>query len=151
LNWAFKSVQLPAPGLFFSGSLFAVILAVSIRFLAVADSGVHAGFSKLPPNLDHAARNLGRSPRQAMTQVLLPLVRPAILSSLVLVFVDTIKELSATILLRPIGFNTLATLVYENASRAAVEDGAIAALAIVLTSLIPVVLLSRALSADRPE
>lgn len=149
LNSALKALALPAPGLLFSGSVLAVILAASIRFLAVADSGLHSGLHKLPPNLDHAARNLGRSPRQAMLQVMLPLLRPAILTSLVLVFVDTVKELSATILLRPIGFNTLATLVYENASRAAVEDGAVAALAIVLTSLVPVILLSQALASDR--
>jgi iron(III) transport system permease protein len=67
----------------------------------------------------------------------------------VLVFVDTVKELSATILLRPFGFNTLATLVYENASRAVVEDGAVAALLIIGTATVPVILLSRALARDR--
>ncbi len=148
LSTAMKALSLPAPGLIFSGTLLAVILAASIRFLAVADSGLHSGLQKLPANLDHAARNLGRSSRQAMFQITLPLLRPAILTSVVLVFVDTVKELPATILLRPIGFNTLATLVYENASRAAVEDGAVAALAIVLTSLVPVALLSHALSTD---
>jgi len=66
----------------------------------------------------------------------------------VLVFVDTVKELSATILLRPFGFNTLATLVYENASRAVVEDGSVAALLIIVTALVPVMLLSRALMRD---
>jgi iron(III) transport system permease protein len=149
LNSGLSLLGLPAPGLFFSGSVFAVVLAACIRFLAVADSGVHSGLSKLPPNIDHAARNLGRSPLQTMMQVMLPLLQPAVLTSLVLVFVDTVKELSATIILRPIGFNTLATLTYENASRAAVEDGAVAALAIVSVSLIPVLILSRALAADR--
>jgi iron(III) transport system permease protein len=149
VNGAFSALSLPGPGLLFSGSLFAVVLAACIRFLAVADSGVHSGLSKLPPNIDHAARNLGRSPRQAMMQVMLPLLQPAVLTSLVLVFVDTVKELSATILLRPIGFNTLATLTYENASRSAVEDGSVAALAIVFVSLVPVLILSRALASDR--
>ncbi len=148
LNTAMKALSLPAPGLILSGTVLAVILAASIRFLAVADSGLHSGLQKLPANLDHAARNLGRSSRQALFQITLPLLRPAILTSVVLVFVDTVKELPATILLRPIGFNTLATLVYENASRAAVEDGAVAALAIVLTSIVPVALLSHALSTD---
>ncbi len=148
INSALKALSLPAPGLIFSGTVLAVILAATIRFMAVADSGLHSGLHKLPPNLDHAARNLGRSARQATLQVMLPMLRPAILTSLVLVFVDTVKELSATILLRPIGFNTLATLVYENASRSAVEDGAVAALAIVLTSLVPVIILSRALATD---
>jgi iron(III) transport system permease protein len=148
INSAVKALSLPAPGLIFSGTVLAVILTACIRFMAVADSGLHSGLHKLPPNLDHAARNLGRTARQATTQVMLPLLRPAILTSLALVFVDTVKELSATILLRPIGFNTLATLVYENASRSAVEDGAVAALAIVLTSLVPVIILSHALSND---
>jgi iron(III) transport system permease protein len=67
----------------------------------------------------------------------------------VLVFVDTIKELSATILLRPFGFNTLATFVYENASRGEPEDGAVAAIVIILTALVPVILLSGALMRDR--
>ncbi len=81
--------------------------------------------------------------------MLLPLLRPAILTALVLVFVDTIKELSATILLRPFGFNTLATFVYENASRGVPEEGAVAAILIILTALAPVVLLSGALMRDR--
>jgi iron(III) transport system permease protein len=148
-NFVLSQSGLPTAGLVFSGSLFAVVFAACIRFLAVADSGIHSGLSKLPPNIDHAARNLGRSPRQAMMQVMLPLLSPAVMTSLVLVFVDTVKELSATILLRPIGFNTLATLTYENASRAAVEDGAVAALAIVFVSLVPVLILSRSLASDR--
>ncbi len=137
-------------GLILSGSAFAVILASSIRFLAVGESSLSSALSKLPENLDAAARNLGRSPFNASRDVMLPLLRPAIITSLILVFVDTVKELSSAILLRPIGFNTLATLVYENASRAAVEDGAMAALAIVAIALVPVFVLSRALAGDRP-
>ena len=81
--------------------------------------------------------------------MLLPLLRPAVLTALVLVFVDAAKELSATILLRPFGFNTLATLAYENASRGLPQDGAWAALLIIATALVPVILLSRALAGDR--
>jgi iron(III) transport system permease protein len=136
-------------GLVFSGSAFAIIFASSIRFLGVGEASLSAALLKLPANLDAAARNLGRSPLLASRDVMLPLLRPAIMTSLVLVFVDTVKELSSAILLRPIGFNTLATLVYENASRAAVEDGAMAALAIVMISLLPVFILSRALAGDR--
>jgi iron(III) transport system permease protein len=104
---------------------------------------------KLPPNLDEAARSLGRTPMQSAFTVLLPLLKPAMLTALVLVFVDTIKELSATILLRPFGFETLATFVYEAASRGMPQDGALAALLIILTALAPVVLLSGALARDR--
>lgn len=136
-------------GLLLTGSAGAVILACSIRFLALAEGSVRSGLEKLPPNLDEAARSLGRGPAASAVSVLLPLLGPAIFAAAVLVFVDTIKELSATILLRPFGFNTLATYVYENASRGVVEDGAMAALVIIATSLVPVVLLSRALMRDR--
>ena len=81
--------------------------------------------------------------------MLLPLLKPAIFTAAVLVFVDTIKELSATILLRPFGFSTLATHVYENASRGVPQDGAAAAIMIILTALVPVLLLSGALAKDR--
>ncbi|MDW6025137.1 iron ABC transporter permease [Mesorhizobium sp. BAC0120] len=136
-------------GLLISGTAAAVVLACTIRFLALAEGAVRSGIEKLPPNLDEAARSLGRSPLGSAASVLLPLLSPAILTALVLVFVDTIKELSATILLRPFGFNTLATFVYENASRGVPEDGAIAALAIIVTALVPVVLLSGALMRDK--
>ncbi|MEO9339458.1 iron ABC transporter permease [Mesorhizobium sp. SB112] len=136
-------------GLLLTGSASAVVIACTIRFLALAESAVRSGIEKLPPNLDEAARSLGRTPMASARSVLLPLLRPAILTASVLVFVDTIKELSATILLRPFGFNTLATFVYENASRGVPEDGAVAALLIILTALVPVVLLSGALMRDR--
>ncbi len=136
-------------GLLLTGSAAAVVLVCSIRFLALAEGSIRSGLEKLPPNIDEAARSLGRTPGQSARAVILPLLGPAILTAAVLVFVDTIKELSATILLRPFGFNTLATHVYESASRGRPEDGAVAALLIIVTSLIPVVLLSRALARDR--
>ena len=136
-------------GLLLTGSGTAVVLACTIRFLALAEGSIQSGLSKLPSNLDEAARSLGRTPNASAVTVLLPLLRPAILAAGVLVFVDTVKELSATILLRPFGFNTLATLVYENASRAVMQDGALAALLIIATATVPVVLLSRALMRDR--
>ena len=136
-------------GLLLTGSAAAVILACTIRFLALAEGAVRSGMEKLPPNLDEAARSLGKTPAKSAATVLLPLLKPAIFTASVLVFVDTIKELSATILLRPFGFNTLATHVYENASRGVPEEGAAAAIVIILTALIPVMLLSDALSRDR--
>jgi iron(III) transport system permease protein len=132
-------------GLLLTGSIAGIVLACSIRFLTVGEGTIQAGFEKLPANLDGAARNLGQSSVGAARSVLLPLLRPSILTAAVLIFVDTLKELPATILLRPLGFNTLATFVYENASRAAVEDAAVAALLIVLAGLAPVIFLSRAL------
>ncbi|HEV7253744.1 MAG TPA: iron ABC transporter permease [Mesorhizobium sp.] len=136
-------------GLLVTGSAAAVVLACTIRFLALGEGALRSGFEKLPGHLDEAARCLGRSQAASLRAVVLPLLKPAILTALVLVFVDTAKELSATILLRPFGFDTLATLTYENASRGAPEDGALAALLIVLVALGPVILLSGALAQDR--
>jgi iron(III) transport system permease protein len=136
-------------GLLLTGSVTAVVMACTIRFLALAEGALRSGLEKLPPHIDEAARSLGRTPAQSARSVLLPLLRPAILAAGVLVFVDTVKELSATILLRPFGFNTLATSVYEDASRAAIEETGPAALLIILTALVPVMLLSRALAHDR--
>lgn len=136
-------------GLLITGSATAVVLACSIRFLALAEGAIRSGLEKLPPSMDEAARSLGRTSFRSAVSVVLPLLSPAILTAGVLVFVDTIKELSATILLRPFGFNTLATYVYESASRGMAQDGAVAALLIILTALVPVVLLSGALMRDR--
>jgi iron(III) transport system permease protein len=136
-------------GLLLTGSAAGVILACAIRFLALAEGAVRSGLEKLPGHLDEAARSLGRSPGRSAAAVLLPLLKPAILTAAVLVFVDTAKELSATILLRPFGFSTLATHVYEAASRAEPQEGAAAAIVIILTALVPVLLLSRALAKDR--
>jgi iron(III) transport system permease protein len=136
-------------GLLFTGSATAVVLVCSIRFLALAEGALRGGIEKLPPHLDEAARSLGRSPTRSAVGVMLPLLKPAVFTAAVLVFVDTVKELSATILLRPFGFNTLATSVFEDASRGVPEDGAMAALAIIATSVIPVILLSGALMRDR--
>ena len=110
-------------GLLLTGSAAGVILACSIRFLALAEGAIRSGMEKLPGNLDEAARSLGRTPAESGRIVLLPLLRPAIFTASVLVFVDTIKELSATILLRPFGFSTLATYVYENARAACRRKG----------------------------
>ena len=136
-------------GLLLTGTAASIVIACTIRFLALAESAIRSGLEKLPPNLDQAARSLGKTANQSAFTVLLPLLKPAILTAAILVFVDTVKELSATILLRPFGFHTLATHVYENASRGAVEDGAVAALLIIATAIVPVILLSGPLMRDR--
>jgi len=149
IDGLFRSYFGFSTGLLMTGSAAAVVLACTIRFLALAEGAVRSGLEKLPTSLDEAARSLGRRPLASAALILAPLLKPAILTALVLVFVDTVKELSATILLRPFGFNTLATLVYENASRAVVEDGSVAALLIIATATVPVILLSRALARDQ--
>ena len=137
------------PGLILSGTMFAIVYALTARFLTMAEGTVDAGFHKLPLSLDHAARTLGRTGPQTVKSILIPVMRPAVLTAALLVFIETIKELSATILLRPFNFNTLATLVYEDASRSQVPDAAVPALIIVLAGLIPVVMVSRSLDRGR--
>ncbi|MBP1842198.1 iron(III) transport system permease protein [Rhizobium petrolearium] len=132
-------------GLLLSGTGFAIVYACTVRFMTMAEGNLDAGFQKLSPHLDMAARALGRNRRQTLWSVLLPNMRPALLTAALFVFIETMKELSATILLRPFNFNTLATLVYEDASRARIEDSSVASIIIVLAGLIPVVLVSRSL------
>ncbi|RVQ07818.1 ABC transporter permease, partial [Sinorhizobium meliloti] len=132
-------------GLLMSGTGFAIIYACTVRFLTMAEGTLEAGFQKLSPHLDMAARALGRTSGQTLRAVLLPMMRPAVLTAALLVFIETMKELSATIMLRPFNFNTLATLVYEDASRAKVEDASVAAMIIVLAGMVPVILVSRSL------
>ncbi|RKE86139.1 iron(III) transport system permease protein [Rhizobium sp. AG855] len=136
-------------GLLLSGTGFAIVYAYTVRFLTMAEGTIDAGFQKLSPHLDMAARTLGRSGPQTLRQVLLPNLRPAVLTAGLLVFIETLKELSATILLRPFNFNTLATLVYEDASRGMAQDAAVAAIIIILAGLVPVLLVSRSLDDKR--
>jgi iron(III) transport system permease protein len=114
-----------------------------IRFLAISAGGVEAGFSKSPLSFDGAARSLGETKAGTVRRIHLPLLSPALGAAAILVFVDCMKELPATLLLRPIGIETLATHIYAEASRGTYEDGAVAALLIVLVGLGPVLLLAR--------
>ncbi len=131
-------------GLLLTGSGAALVLAYVIRFMAMAEGNLENGLAKVSPNLDMAARSLGRSRSQTLTGILLPLMKPAIAGAALLVFVDVVKELSATILLRPFGMNTLATHVYDFASQARVEDAALGCLLIILAGVLPTILLVRA-------
>ncbi|HLT99575.1 MAG TPA: iron ABC transporter permease [Burkholderiaceae bacterium] len=131
------------PSLWLMGSMGALVCAYVIRFLAISIGGVESGLARIPPSLEQAARLLGESPAGTLRRVHLPLLRPAIGAAGLLVFVDAMKELPATLLLRPAGFETLATWLYAEAARGTYEEGAVAALAIVLAGLVPVVLLAR--------
>jgi iron(III) transport system permease protein len=137
-------------GLLLSGSLFAVTLAYVVRFLAVALSQVEAGLERVSPNLDAAARTLGESALSALWRVHLPLLLAPLGAAALLVFVDCMKELPATLLLRPFNFETLATHVYGLASIEQLEQAALGSLTIVLAGLLPVLLLQRAIAAGRP-
>ncbi len=130
-------------GLLISGSGAALVLAYVIRFLTISAGGIEAGFAKISLNLDAASRNLGETTFGTVRRVHLPLLGPALGAAAILVFVDCMKELPATLLLRPFGFETLSTHIYAEASRGTYEDGAVAALLIVLAGLGPVLLLAR--------
>lgn len=132
-----------APQLFLLGSGAALIYAYCARFLAIGSGGIEAGLSRVPRSLDHAARSLGRTPGQVFRQVHMPISRPALAAAGLLVFVDCVKELPATLLLRPLNFETLSTHLYGEAARGTYEDAAIAALIIVLIGILPVVVLAR--------
>ncbi len=130
-------------GLILMGSAAALVLAYTVRFLAISTGSVEAGLARIPPSLEQAARSLGETAGGTLRRVHLPLLRPALATSALLVFVDAMKELPATLLLRPLNFDTLATWLYAEAARGTYEEGAVAALAIVLAGLVPVILLAR--------
>lgn len=130
-------------GLLMIGSGGALIYAYTARFLAIASGGIEAGLSRIPLSYDHAARTLGQSATGALWRVHLPLSRPALIAAGLLVFVDCMKELPATLLLRPLNFESLATLLYGEAARGTYEEAALAALVIVVIGILPVVLLAR--------
>ncbi len=135
-------------GLLLSGTAFAIIYAHGVRFMTLAEGTVDAGFQKLSPHLDMASRTLGRTRLQTLVGVLLPNIRPAAITASLLVFIESLKELPATIMLRPFNFNTLSTMVYESASRSRVQDAALPALVIIAAGLVPVILVSHSLDGD---
>ncbi len=139
IDWALGGTA----GLILSGSGAALVYAYATRFVAISAGGVEAGLSKLSPSLDCAARALGETAGGALRRVHLPLLRPALGAAALLVFVDCMKELPMTLLLRPLNYETLATHLYGEAARGTYEDGAVAALCIVLVGLAPVILLGR--------
>ncbi|MCB8819808.1 ABC transporter permease [Microvirga rosea] len=134
-------------GLILMGSAGGIVVAYLIRFLPIATGSLSAGLDRVSPGLEDAGRILGARPRELVLRIQIPLLRPALASAALLVFVDCIKELSATLLLRPLNTETLATLVYGHASRGAFEDGSLAALVIVLVGLLPVIQLVRSAEA----
>ncbi len=132
-------------GLLLSGSIAALVFAYLVRFLGVALSAVESGLTRIKPSLFAAARVLGRKPGAAVREVELPLAKGALLTAAVLVFVDTMKELPATLIVRPFDFDTLAVRVHNLASDERLAEASTAALLIVAVGLLPVVGLVRAM------
>jgi iron(III) transport system permease protein len=136
-------------GLLLSGTLVALIFAYTVRFLSVSIQAVEAGLGKIKTSMDDAGRSLGLSPLQVLRKIHLPLMQGTVLTALLLVFVDVLKELPATLILRPFNFNTLAVRAYEMAADERLADAGAPALMIVAAGIIPVILLSRAISQSR--
>lgn len=132
------------PGLMITGTAAAIVLAYSVRFFGIAQGVLDASFGRISPSLPMAARSLGRSAGGVLWSVHLPLMRGSVATALLVVFVDCVKELPATLLLRPFNFNTLSTRVYELASLERLGDAAPAALVVVGMGLAAVGLLARA-------
>lgn len=131
------------PGLIFTGSAAALVIAYVVRFFAIAQGAADAALGRVSPSLPMAARSLGQTAGGALRRVYMPLVRASVGSTLLLVFVDSVKELPATLLLRPFNYNTLATRVHEKASLENITDASTAALMIVFVGLVAVGLLAR--------
>ncbi|MGB0732978.1 MAG: ABC transporter permease [Pontibacterium sp.] len=136
-------------GLLLSGTTFAIVFAYVVRFLAVSTGAVESSLAKVTPSMDMAARSLGMSPLQTLIKVHLPLIRGGILTAGLVVFVDCMKELPATLILRPFNYDTLATYVYQFASDELLEECSVAALLIVLVGIIPVILLTKSITSTR--
>ena len=132
-----------APGLILSGSLFAIVFALVVRFSAIANGTIISGIKQIPQSLDYAPASLGANLKETITKVHLPLLKPAILMAWLLVFVEAMKELPAVLLLRPFNFETLSSQIYQLISDEMLEQGALGAILIVLFGLLPIVLLNK--------
>ncbi|MFP3978692.1 MULTISPECIES: ABC transporter permease [Marinobacter] len=136
-------------GLLLSGSAFAIVFAYTVRFLAVSAGSVESALQKITPSMDMASRSLGNSPGKTLVKVHLPMLRGTLVTAALVVFVDCMKELPATLILRPFNFETLATYVYQFASDERLYHSALPALIIVLAGIIPIILMSRSISNSR--
>ena len=137
-------------GLLFSGTIAAVSFGYLVRFLGLSLGTVEAGLGKITLSMDGASRSLGRGAAATMYRVHLPLMRGSVLTAGLLVFVDCMKELPMTIILRPFNFQTLATFVHQYASDEQLGEAALAALSIVAVGILPVILLSLVIAKSRP-
>lgn len=141
LGWLYKIFDPNAPTLLLSMSLIMLIFAYLVRFLAVGYQSIEGGFEKIGKKFYEASRTLGYSKSKTFLFIDLPMMRPAILSALSLVFVDTIKELPLALLLRPFNFNTLATKVFEYANDEMIVEASIPSLIIIFLSFITIFVL----------
>ena len=146
LNGVTKSLFGFSSGLIFSGTVLTVTFAYVVRFLSLSFGAVESGLAKITPSMDGAARTLGAGPGATLRRVHLPMLKSSIMTAALLVFVDCMKELPMTTILRPFDFETLATFVHQYASDELLPEASLAALTIVGTGIIPVILLSMTIS-----
>lgn len=137
------------PGLLITGGIAALVYAYLVRLLAVALQTVHASLTKITPSMDEAARSLGHTQTRTLWRVHVPLLRGSLLTAMLLVFVDVMKELPATLVMRPFNLDTLATQTYTLASDERLGEAALPALAIVAVGLLPLMLLSHQIVRSR--
>ena len=144
-RWIAAAVQQAtgsSPGLLFTGTVIALLYAYLVRYFAVAWNGIEPGFARITPAMDAAARSLGANSAQTLRRVHAPLLARSVAAAFLLVFVDVMKELPATLIMRPFNFDTLATQTYQFARDERLSEAALPSLAIVLVGLAPIVLLS---------
>ncbi|MBO1923398.1 iron ABC transporter permease [Thiomicrorhabdus sp. 6S3-12] len=141
-DFFFENYQI-STGLLLSGTLFALVFAYSVRFLSVSLQSVESGLQRIKPSMDDSARTLGASSWNILGRIHLPLMKTSLLTALILVFVEVLKELPTTLILRPFNFDTLSIRAYEMAADERLADAGLPALLIVLTGLIPVIILSK--------
>ena len=139
------------PGLILTGGIAALIYAYLARFLGIALQTVEAGLARITPSMEDAARSLGSGPGETLRRVHLPLLRGSLLTAALLVFVDVMKELPATLVMRPFNFDTLATQTYTLAVDERLAEASSVALAIVAVGLLPIILLARQIAAGRRD
>ena len=136
-------------GLILTGTSIALIYALAIRFLTVSFNSVSSGFAAIPPSIDSAARSLGASPKDVVRRIHAPLLKSSLIAGAILVFIDVMRELPATLILRPFNFETLATRVYWLANDERLAEASTAALLIILIGVIPIIWLNRMAAKDK--
>jgi len=152
LGWADRTGSaLFSHSFFLSGTLAALFFAYITRFLTLSIGTMESGLTRISPSLDQAGRTLGSGPLSILRRIHFPMLRASTLAALLLVFVEVLKELPATLIIRPFNFDTLAVHIYQQASDERFAESAAPALMIILVGLAPVLILSRMMASSRPD
>jgi iron(III) transport system permease protein len=125
-----------------------LVFAFCVRFIAISIGSIESSYKRLSPSLDMACQTMGKFPSELLLKIHLPLLKRGIFTGALLVFIESMKELPASLLLRPIGFENLATYVFQFVSDERLEQGALAAITIVFVGLIPLIYLNYSLESD---